>query len=789
MKNNITKFVSIEDCCGCGACANKCSVHAISMQENEEGFLNPVINEDSCINCSQCLKVCPILNDKKENIKNPECYAVAANDSIRLNSSSGGLFTLLAEYILKQNGVVCGAAFDDEWNVHHIIIDKLNDIHKLRGSKYVQSSTEYTFTEIQSFLKKEKMVLFCGTPCQVAGLNTFLDKNYDNLITMDILCHGAPSRSVWKKYLSDNIFNTKIKNINFRDKTQIGWSCSHCTITLEDDRKIVSDEYTKLFHQSIILNKACQNCKFSKLSRPADITGGDWWGISKYDPNLNDGKGLSFVLLNTIKGKKVFENIKEKMIISQKIDLSDDYNNGYIRHNEQHNLARAKFFFNYKNLPLNKASEIAINNKYDVCLVSIFYGLNYGTILVSHAVNKIIKDLGYSILMLNKPSYIWRNHPTLDSISGRFGLKYYNISRVYNSPEDLIHLNKYCDKFVVGSDQMFTPILGLSQSFLDFVELDKNKISFGTSFGRVEYNKLKNDIDNDNLLLNRFNHIALREKCPELCENMFNLQDAIEVMDPTLMINVDYYKSLAKGVILKEAEHPYILAYMLDLNKNKIDVLKYISKKLKLKLILIQNLDKRHIKIIPDLTIYKDEYTPEEFLYLYENASFVVTDSYHGTCFAIKFNKQFISIVNRVRGGLRYKLFDELGVSHKLVDNVDDIYNSEILFEQFDFDKTNAIIKEKSIFAIKWLKKALEDNNTCQKFSKNEIYLDKKIKNLSLELYNVKNKTTTESIIEKKRVNLGIFNFVKKIEYKIKMKLYKGEKKEKYRKKYEKINH
>ena len=216
MKDNVNIKVSADDCCGCGACYSKCGVKAITMQENDEGFLHPVINEDSCVECGQCLKVCPVLNAKDENTATPDCYACAASDEIRAKSSSGGMFTLLAEYVLNKGGVICGAAYDEKWNVHHIIINNTADLDKLRGSKYIQSDTEKCYSEIEKLLKNGKEVLFSGTPCQVAGLNTFLGRKYDNLLTVDLLCHGAPSRGVWQKYLTESFKDRKIINVNFR---------------------------------------------------------------------------------------------------------------------------------------------------------------------------------------------------------------------------------------------------------------------------------------------------------------------------------------------------------------------------------------------------------------------------------------------------------------------------------------------------------------------------------------------------------------------------------------------
>ena len=201
---NISEHVADTDCCGCGSCANACPKMAVSMKENHEGFFTPYVNENLCIGCGLCLKACTILNDKRPNAKEPECYAAQASDDIRAVSSSGGVFTPLAEKILERGGVVCGAAFKEDWTVHHIIVDNKEGLAKLRGSKYVQSDTEDCFKRIKALLKEDRWVLFSGTPCQVAGLYTYLGKEYDTLVTVDIFCHGAPSPGVWKRYLREN---------------------------------------------------------------------------------------------------------------------------------------------------------------------------------------------------------------------------------------------------------------------------------------------------------------------------------------------------------------------------------------------------------------------------------------------------------------------------------------------------------------------------------------------------------------------------------------------------------
>ena len=244
------------------------------------------------------------------NLKAPKCYAAMASDEIRLNkSSSGGIFTLIANEVLKNNGIVVGASFDEGETVNHIIVDNYKDLEKLKGSKYVQSNINDIYKKIKQYLDKNIKVLFTGTPCQIAGLKSYLSKEYENLMTIDIVCHGVPSPMVFRKYLKEKFGNsTQIVDINFRDKIN-GWSSSDLIITFQAHDFTVSEkdkenEYITAFLKNYILRKSCFNCPFQKLPRQGDITIGDFWKIQKYDENLDDKKGTSVVLVNNKKGQE-----------------------------------------------------------------------------------------------------------------------------------------------------------------------------------------------------------------------------------------------------------------------------------------------------------------------------------------------------------------------------------------------------------------------------------------------------------------------------------------------------
>ena len=284
-----------------------------------------------------CKKVCPILKSEKENKKEIITYACYnKNLKDRINSSSGGIFVLLAKQIIKKNGVVFGATFDNEFNVKHSYIETEKDLEKFMGSKYTQSVIGDSYKKVKEFLEKNRFVLFTGTPCQIEGLKSFLQKDYDKLYTQDIICHGVPSPKLWKKYLlfQKNKYNEQINSISFRNKDN-GWE--KFQMKIQFDTKIYSqnhsnDIYMKAFLGNICLRDSCYNCSFKKKYRESDITLGDYWGVNNIHPDLNDDKGISIMIVNTPKGNELFEQIKEDIeYVETNVDEAIKYNSAMIK--------------------------------------------------------------------------------------------------------------------------------------------------------------------------------------------------------------------------------------------------------------------------------------------------------------------------------------------------------------------------------------------------------------------------------------------------------------------------
>ncbi|OOP73823.1 Coenzyme F420 hydrogenase/dehydrogenase, beta subunit C-terminal domain [Clostridium beijerinckii] len=339
-----------QDCSGCHACANVCPKQCISMKSDNEGFCYPQIYKDKCINCNLCEKVCPIINIPNKVDDKITAYACKNIDNKTRNvSSSGGVFSLLCDYVISQKGIVFGAVFDENFNVKHIYVEELKGCERFRGSKYVQSKIGDTYTKAKKFLDNGKIVLFSGTPCQISGLDSFLMKKYENLIMVDVACHGVPSPLVYKKYIEslEEKNRSKVSRLSFRDKST-GWSKYSFIVDFKDGKKIKeigSDNiYMRGFLSDIYLRPSCYDCRFKKPITSADITLADYWGIQNIHQEFDDDKGVSLVLVNTKKGQDILEKISSNMkVIKTDIEYAME-NNPYIVGSVKYNKNRDKFF-------------------------------------------------------------------------------------------------------------------------------------------------------------------------------------------------------------------------------------------------------------------------------------------------------------------------------------------------------------------------------------------------------------------------------------------------------------
>ena len=317
MRQNQRIYDDKAHCCGCAACVNICPKQAVHMQEDECGFIYPEIDETKCIFCGLCKKVCSFQSGEGGQVPIAYYAAICNDKELVKKSASAGVFAVLASDILKQGGMVFGASFDEEWNVRHISVKSSSDLEKLQGSKYAQSSVGLTYSDAKKALEDKKTVLFSGTPCQIAGLNGFLDKKYDNLLTVDIVCHGVPSNKMLKEYLKIIEYKNKgsIDKFTFRDKS-IGWGINGSAIIRGKKIKLwqSASSYLHYFSKGWIYRDSCYKCKYACLKRTSDITIGDYWGIEKEHPDIigkwNEDEAVSLIIINSSKGKKAISEIK-----------------------------------------------------------------------------------------------------------------------------------------------------------------------------------------------------------------------------------------------------------------------------------------------------------------------------------------------------------------------------------------------------------------------------------------------------------------------------------------------
>lgn len=316
----MTEYIKSDDlskCYGCDACVQICPRDAILMKPNDEGFLYPILDAAKCINCGLCAKICPAENVSSINSPIKVYAAQDKNLSVLLDSSSGGLFSAFAEQIIADGGYVVGCIFNEELRAVHVLTNRKELVEKMRGSKYVQSDIRSIYNQIKTYLIAGHKVLFTGTPCQVDGLKRFLCKDYETLITVDLICHGVPSPLLLSSYLkSVSERKGKVTDIRFRDKKRNGWR-SQGSISYNNKVKTISPYNSSYYYYYYLQNSVsricCYSCKYSSVKRVSDITIGDYWNIEKVMPEINSKNGYSVCLINTIRGNKFFDNVKDKL--------------------------------------------------------------------------------------------------------------------------------------------------------------------------------------------------------------------------------------------------------------------------------------------------------------------------------------------------------------------------------------------------------------------------------------------------------------------------------------------
>lgn len=717
-------------CTNCMACYNICPSDAIEMIEDIDGFVYPSIVEDKCTHCGLCSKKCPALNleqtkEISKRLENPLAYGgYINNEEIREKSSSGGVFSILSKYVLDKGGYICGARFTKGGICEHVIVDNWDDLAPLRGSKYVQSNINNCFKEIKKLLELDKYVLFTGTPCQVAGLYSVLGKDYEKLITIDLLCHGTPSQKVFREYLNDitNGHETDIKEIKFRAKPD-GWRKPYFCVSGEDfsiSRRTDDDDYMSAFTKNMILRKSCTDCQFNRLPRQGDFTIGDFWGVENFNKNIDDDKGTSAILINSTKANNIYSEIKHMFKIVETTTIEAIRACNMINRKSYNHLGRSYFFEKYRTGKYDKISNLlknALKKKDGIALLNYSYSrINYGSVLTGYALQEKIKKYGYSPLNIIFSDTDVKDACDLSNLRD-FQLEYMDFTAPCYNFAQLKRLNHSIQTYIVGPDAMWLDpgfvVFDFNNFKFNFADFSKNICSYAASFGTSSLKRhdaktkairsyTPQEITAEKRLMKRFEHISVREDTGvEICKNDFDVQ-ATHVLDSVFFLSKQEWLKLVSPEE-KEKTFDYV-SYIINPDLQNQELYDYVLN--------IKNLESLYsgaslFKICSDSRKYK-AYGPtvEGWINNIANCKLLYTDSFHGVCFAVIFNKPFICFTNNGPGYNRMlSLYRMLGLPDRTANSIDDIKRLEN--EPIDWDIVNRKIQEHLKTSEEFLEKIL----------------------------------------------------------------------------------
>ena len=716
-----------QECTGCAACSAACPHHAITMKEDEEGFYSPVLDADACKNCRRCTEVCPQIHPKERPAVSDKYIAVQAEGENRKKSTAGGFFITLAKQFMEDGGYVCAAvtAIKGKRTKHYVSNDPKFAV-RYGKAKYMQSDLGNCLSQMQDLLKKGKKVLFAGCPCQVAGVKSLLAEYEENLLTVDVACHGVASPGSFDKYCLET-FGGEPRWIDFHCKMIYGSYGSGMRLMRPDGTEYVAgaarDPFFRSYHAGLNVRKSCGFCKYQTEERVGDITLGTLYNSERINKDWEKGLSLSLIQLNTQKADAYVQSVKKQLQVCESVsvkkvkELSPIVNRPYY---DDRN--RDRFFELLRQTYFLKALNYAQQGRYDIAVLGLWFGRNYGSMITYYALHQVLKGMGLSVLMIANPL-----QPDDEDVSGkthpvRFAMENYHISHKFALP-DMWRLNAQADAFIVGSDQLWNYWLSRPYGqayYLEFVDDYNKKIAYGTSFGARKYNGPEGQRLIAKSNLKKFDAVSVREEYAiETCKESFDV-DAVKVLDPVFLCDRKEYHNLAEKVGMLE-EEPFILAYILNPDEKVGRTLTELSesKNCNVRIILdeppwlfadnksaLKIKESKRIKVLRNIEV-------KEWLYYFKNAEYVVTDSFHGTCFSIIFERRFMTMVNKKRARDRFPaLMEPLGLMNHLVEEPEMVLEDGKLDQIIDYQEIFRRIEDEKVTSMKWLKDAIFSRKT-----------------------------------------------------------------------------
>ncbi len=704
---------SKKGCVGCSACMNVCPKKAISIVTSDRGFLRPVVDRVLCIDCNKCVAGCPALNDStaKGNMRQPKSYAFVAEDRILAKSSSGGIFYVLSDWMIRKGGCVCGTLYDDNLNVVYKLTNNRKTISRMHGSKYVVSDMGTVYQDIKNCLKSGRMVLFFGIPCHTNALKRYIGDN-ENLYTVDLICSGLPSRTVFQQYIKEESGVKEVTDVLFRRK---GMPYGTLVIRFDDGTSKVNynDEFIAGFNRSLYKSDCCAKCDFAAAPRQADLTIGDLWESEKMFHDFDSKKGVSVAIVNNSKGR-LLQSVLSKHAAFMK-EVPFDFVKRFNRLNptrEKH-LAQDRFYYMLeRGHSVKKSVKYCLKWKYDVGITGLWRAPNFGGNLTYYALFHVIEDLGLEPAMIearNKDGGIVPMSPK--RLMNRYHM--YSIIPWAHNKDEQMEVNHRVYTLLVGSDQVWNnrlfpghPDTVLSYS-LDFAASWRNTVAYASSFGRSTFTP-SDDVEEAQVeAIRKIRHVSVREKSGvDICKG-FGVE-ATHVLDPMMLCDLKHYRTLLNLATITVPEH-YGLCFVrhagehLDPNRlgNYVDL-------------PFMNVAGPGI----DLNTAQTDYpltnvdTVENWVKTIYNSDYVLTDSFHGAALSIVFGKQFIVVYGAMTedSGLdRFKsLLGLFGLEDRMYQDTNEAIANHAYSRRIDYEKVHAKLNELREFSLEWLKDALE---------------------------------------------------------------------------------
>ncbi len=668
-------------CFGCAACFSVCPSNAITMVEDEQGFLVPRVDYAKCTNCGLCVKSCPVYKSKRDGLK-PIELAYAVKSKYSQGCASGGAFAELASYWLNSGGYIAGTVWNEHFIPETIVTNDNNDLEKMKCSKYVQGGTGNSYKKTLQLLKAGEKVLYSGTPCQIAGLYAFLGSDFDNLCTVEILCHAGGSPKFWKKYVdfANKKYGKKLVDCKVQN------SKNKIFLYFDDGTKSVEsvygdNEYIMHYLLGKTKRSSCMNCPFMGRIRNADFIIGDIW--AKWAKKMRKD-GISLLILNSDKSRKIFEKIKWDYI--QPFDINSPKNSPLNKINDNIPLPHPdrEDFFN--KLKSDCDFEDIISDK-KVALLNFNYPRdNYGALLLAYAMEKVIKTMGYKPYTIN----YYKNPITMEfdpqGATWKFREKFLTLYGFYTDKNNLFKLNSYFKTFVFGSDVIWKQTRDYVY-FADWCTGNNKLIAYAASF--LSNCMPKND-SYKKQCMQRFDKVSVREKSAiDICKKYANVE-AQHVIDPTLLLNQEDYQEIIDSEYSDIPKGDYAVYYT------------------------FWKLNPYDIKLgLPVYNLFKDTYgktrTFGQWLNLLKHSKCVITASFHGICFALLYNKPFVYIKKPHDDNERIlSLFNKFSINQECIVNSVDEITGELAFRDINWDEINAKILEFKNYSYNWLKSALD---------------------------------------------------------------------------------